>query len=53
MHIINIDCFSHLRSIILVSMKRKEKMFWFWVDIIVKTFLIVITLIAMKLVFFK
>ena len=34
-------------------MKRKEKMFWFWVDILVKIFLIVVTLIALKLVFFK
>ena len=34
-------------------MKRKEKMFRFWVDILFKIIVFVAFVIAMKLIFFK
>jgi len=34
-------------------MKRKEKQFWFWVDILFKIFLFIAVVIAMKLVFYS
>ena len=34
-------------------MKRKEKQFWVWVDILFKIFLFIAVVTAMKLVFYS
>ena len=35
------------------GVKRKDKIFWYWVDIFFKIFVFIAAVVAMKLVFFK